>query len=225
MAKFKILTLEVKQISKGPNKGNEYVIGSLSNTLSPWSKPTTITIFDTQQIAYLKEFIPKKNGGNLDNDKLELPTELQYMNGSMFTYIPPKEQRPFIRVYTTTDTSRGWVAGEPIVDRKTGKPRLYEEIRVFCRYYIDPEMGTELQFDAGESPNEKGQAQFDAFFMSYNDYLEKKGVPRPEQAAAASIDDELDTDIPPVNAEPTNVLTDPASGKKYVVENGAIKWL
>lgn len=233
MAKYSILSLEVKKIEKGPNKGNEYIIGKIRNSTYFYSKPITITFFGTQQIADLKPFIPKTKGGLAEGDELTLPEKAKFIYGGIFTYVPPKEQRPFIRVYTTTDASRGWVAGEPILDRKTGKPQLYDEIRVFCVYnpyykedILDPEYGgLESPFDEGESPTDKGQAQFKAFYMAYNDYLESKGLVPVQKGEATSLDD-ID-DVPPIAPQkPTEQPTDEEkvytdkSGNKFVLRDG-----
>lgn len=226
MANYRILNLEVKKIERGVNKGNEYIIGAISNTLDLWAPPTTITIFNTQQIAVLKAYIPKAKGGESDEETLTLPEEFRTLKGNMYSYIPPKEMRPFIRVYTTTDAARGWVAGEPVIDKRTGKPRLYEELRVFCRYYIDPEISDKPQFSAGESPIEKGRAMFDSFYMSLADYYEKKGITT-EHNDANPIE-ELPDDIEEPAQSKTNpgeqVLTD-SQGKQFVIRNGQIVYL
>lgn len=238
MAKYSILSLEVKKIEKGPNKGNEYIIGKIRDHTYFYSTPITVTFFDTEQIASLKPFIPKSKGGLSEGNELALPEEAKYIYGGIFTYIPPKEQRPFIRVYTTTDQSRGWVAGEPILDRKTGKPQLFNDIRVFCIYNphykdnaLDADCGAiESPFDVGKSPEDVGQAQFKAFFMAYNDYLEKKGLAPVNPGGSTTLDD-ID-DVPPIEPQkpteqPTGnekVYTD-ASGRKFVLQNGVPVYL
>lgn len=213
MANYEILNLEVKTIAKGPNKGNEYLIGAVKNMLDVWADPVTITVFNTQQIAFLKPFIPKAKGGLSEEKDLHLPEEYRIIKGGMFTYVPPKEQLPLIRIYTTTDASRGWVAGEPILNKNTGKPNLYTQIHVFCRYYIDPERGNDLQFSKGESPEEKGRMQVETFYITQREYLAKKGIQIDEP------DDEPDEIEPDATW-----LKDPNSGKLYKIENGQIIW-
>lgn len=243
MAKFRIYALEVKKISKGPNKDAEYILACIKDANYFYAKPMKVTIFDTEQIALMKPYIPKSKGGLLDGEELQLPDEAKYLYGGMYKYIPPKELRPFIRLCTTTDASRGWIAGEPYIQKGKTEPDLLYSMTIFCQYNPFVETTTmdngeiEQKFLQGEDPESKGQTIFRTMYMSYNEWRIKKGLAPQNSVFDSNVNEDPEDPeggIPPVPenqqippAPPTDepVYTDPASGRKYTMRNGQAVWL
>lgn len=188
MARFKLINLTVRSIERGQNRGKQFISGGLLNLLDQASEPQTILMFNENQVVLFKQYIPKSRGGDGPEDVV-LPPELSEVRGHFVTWQPPKACSPFIKYYVQDNPASGIKSGEPVKDRRTGKVRLYESVRVFCRYYIDPDFPGQVSYNKGESPEEKGQAYFNSFCSSYNDYLDSQGISR--EPITSSDDDDI----------------------------------
>lgn len=172
MARFKLTGFEIKKIAKGPNQGNEYMIATAINTLFIRDIPQTITEFNQAVIDQYKPFILKSKGGEAETE-IPMPDSLQYTNGHVATYAPPKECIPFTKIYVADGTH--YVNGQPVphkagdtVVNKYGEITLFADIKVFCEYWNDPDFPGIPQYPKGGSPSEKGQSYFNNFCKAYH---------------------------------------------------------
>jgi hypothetical protein len=173
MAKFELQNASIKKIERGQNKGKEYVAGTLINVQAPWDAARSFTEFDENKINIVKQYIPASKGGT-GAESAVLPDVFRFINGHYVSWLPPKESIPFNRIYVTdlVTTLRDGrqiqhKAGELICDQN-GNPRLYNEVVVFCQYYIDPDFPGQPQYLRGNNPTEKGQAYFGSFCVAAN---------------------------------------------------------
>lgn len=175
MARYQIQSIKIDTIKKGTNQGKLYMVIEMLNSLAPLDGAVKYTEFNELQVNMYKEYVSKTNGGTAETDRLsELPDMLKYISGHFVTWQPPKECIPFNKIYVTsgTHTVNGTSVqhqnGDTIVD-KWGKPRLYESVVVFCKYYMDPDFPGIPQYYKGNSPIETGQKYFDAFCKSIHE--------------------------------------------------------
>lgn len=199
MAKFELIAIEIATIKKGDNQGKKYMAITLMNTLDPLSPSRKMTDFDDGHVKVYSKYVPKKNGGELEADELTLPDNLKYINGCFQTWSPCKENIPFTKMYVTDGTHT--VNGNPIQHKngdtvvdKNGNPRLYDSIRVFCRYYMDPDFPGIPQYAPGCSAAEVGQQYFNNFCNRWvkpatttQDDEDFGSVPNPQKPAEKTI--------------------------------------
>ena len=175
MARYQIQSIKIDTIKKGTNKDKSYMVIEMINSLAPLDGAIKYTEFNELQVDMYKQYVSKANGGISDTDKLsELPDKLKYNSGHFVTWKPQKECIPFNKIYVTSGThtvngaSVQHQNGDVIVD-KWGKPRLYESVVVFCKYYMTPDFPGVPQYYKGNNPVDTGQKYFDAFCKSIYD--------------------------------------------------------
>lgn len=175
MARYQIQTIKIAKIAKGTNQGKDYMVIEMLNTLAPLEGIIKYTEFTETLIDMYRPYVATANGGTAESNKLsELPDMLKYISGHFVTWQPPKECIPFNKIYVTsgTHTVNGTSVqhqnGDVIVD-KWGKPRLYESVVVFCKYYMTPDFPGVPQYYKGNNPVDTGQKYFDAFCKSIHD--------------------------------------------------------
>jgi hypothetical protein len=208
MAKFKLTNFEIKKIEKGPNKGNNYMIATAINTLFIRDVPQTITEFNQAVIDQYKPYILESKGGEA-KEEIPMPDQLQYTNGHVATYAPPKELIPFTKIYVVDGThyvngvAVPHKAGETVVN-KYGEISLYEDIKVFCEYWNDPDFPGIPQYPKGGDPSEKGQTYFNNFCKAYRS---NQPIATDEGTEVGSIPQE------PANTRKTVIGYDPKTGQ------------
>lgn len=159
MARFRIIKAQIREITRGENKGKKFADCTLRGK-SFWDMDTTRKlIFDEWAVEQLSQYIPVDLGGKAPEQR-PFPEEFE-MNGCFATWKAPF---PFYKKHMNNHPERGITAGDLVRDRD-GNPILYTELRVFCRYEeAYNENGQMARIWCGkEDPESVGKAAFAAY--------------------------------------------------------------
>lgn len=198
MARFKLSDASLKIITKGPNKGQKYLIAQTLNLNDPYAVSRTFVSFTKAVVAIWDTLLPASKGGSAAAE-LPVPDNLAIIMGRYMTYKPATK---FHKVYLYDRPEKGQKAGD--IMKIEERPVVFDTLEVFCRYFINDD--GEKEWADGESPEKAGERAFKSYCIPITT----------SPVATSHADDEGGEggDIPPTELKPL------PEGWQYVDING-----